>query len=478
MFLVQIQALRLKKKWHSSRAATIVDREKNLREFAAKLPFKLTAAQRRAVRAIAKDLSDSTPMNRLLNGDVGSGKTAVAAAASFLVVRSGFQTAILAPTEVLARQHFETFCNLFASSEVSVALLTGAYKMLDGRKTTRPSILRKITDGQADIVIGTHALLQKDVRFAKLSLVIVDEQHRFGVNQRAHLQEQTALAEDGQSCLIPHFLTMTATPIPRSLALAFFGDLDLSVLDEMPAGRKPVKTKVVGSLERKKTYEFIRREIAAGRQAYVILPLVDVSGSESLSHVKAATAEAEELREKIFPEFRVGLLHGKMKPREKDRIMRQFKSGEINILVSTAVVEVGVDVPNATVMIIEGAERFGLSQLHQFRGRIGRGEHASHCFLFTSKSVDPPPERLTVLAENTSGFQIAEEDLKLRGPGEFFGTRQSGMPDIAMANITNVKLIELARTYADRLLRRDPNLSKHPRLKVALEKFDQDVHRE
>ncbi len=478
MFLVQIQSLRVKKRYHEAKAAAIKTAAQTTEEFAAKLPFELTGAQKKAVEAIVKDISSDAPMNRLLNGDVGSGKTAVAATVSFAVAREGFQVAILAPTEVLARQHYETFRNLFSHTDLNIALMTGAYKMFNGKKTNRPAMLKRMADGSADIIIGTHALLQKDVHFAKLALVIVDEQHRFGVSQRAYLQEKAATVDDGSKATTPHFLTMTATPIPRSLALAFFGDLDLSVLDEMPGGRKPVKTKVVGSLERNKTYNFIHEQLSAGRQAYVILPLVETSGTESLAHVKAATAEAEELQKKIFPDFKVGLLHGRMKPKEKDAVMKDFKSGKIDVLVSTAVVEVGVDVPNASVMIIEGAERFGLSQLHQFRGRIGRGQHQSYCFLFTSKNVDPPPERLVVLSKNHSGFKIAEEDLKLRGPGEFFGTRQSGLPDIAMANITNVKLIELARTFAAELLKKDSALKNHPHLKTALEKFDKEIHRE
>jgi ATP-dependent DNA helicase RecG len=477
MFVVQIQSLRVKKAWHDASAHTI-SADSVIDDFIAQLPFTLTDGQQHAITTIASDLAKSAPMNRLLNGDVGSGKTVVAAASAYATAHNHYQVAILAPTEVLARQHFATFQKLFAHTDHSVALLTGAYKIADDHATTRAQLLKRIASHDVDIIVGTHALLQKDVHFAKLALVIVDEQHRFGVQQRAHLQEQAAIVDDGDVRTIPHFLTMTATPIPRSLALAFFGDLDLSVLDEMPANRKSIITTVVGALERERTYEFVREELAQGYQAYVILPLVELSETETLAHVKAATEEADELQEKIFPEFRVGLLHGRMKARDKDQIMTDFKNKKIDILVSTSVVEVGVDVPNASTMIIEGAERFGLSQLHQFRGRIGRGDRQSHCFLFSSKTVGTPPERLTILAQNASGFAIAEEDLKLRGPGAFFGTRQSGLPDITMANISNVKLIELARTYAAELLEKDKDLTDYPTLRQALTKYEQNVHLE
>ena len=478
MLLVQLQALRIKRQWHSEKAVAIPDAPEAARTFAATLPFTLTGAQQRAVDAITRDIATETPMNRLINGDVGSGKTAVAAAAAYAVAAAGYQVAILAPTEVLARQHYSALAQMFAHTDFDCALMTGAVKMYGDRKVTRPTILKRLRSGDARIIIGTHALIGEDVHFHNLALVVIDEQHRFGVAQRAAMQRKTRAVDDGSASTIPHFLSMTATPIPRSLALAFFGDVDLSVLDEMPRGRKPIKTTVVGSLERRKTYTFIKKQLAAGRQAYVILPLVETSGKESMAHVKAATAEAAELQKTVFADYSVGLVHGRMKAADKDRVMRQFHNGVIDVLVATAVVEVGVDVPNATVMIIEGAERFGLSQLHQFRGRIGRGSHQSYCFLFSSKNVDPPPERLRILAHNTSGFDIAEEDMKLRGPGQFFGTRQSGLPDIAMANITNVRLIEHAKTFATRILDDDPTLAEHALLAKALAKFENDVHME
>lgn len=478
MLLVQLQALRIKRRWHTEKATAVKHARESAQTFSKTLPFTLTKAQQRAVDAIIEDISTDTPMNRLVNGDVGSGKTAVAAVAAYAVATAGYQVALLAPTEVLARQHYSALSEMFAHADFDCALMTGAVKMYDNKKVTRPTLLKRIKNGDARVIIGTHALIGDDVHFKNLALVVVDEQHRFGVAQRAALQKKTSTLDDGSMHTIPHFLSMTATPIPRSLALTFFGDVDLSVLDEMPRGRKPVKTMVVGSLERDKTYDFIKKELAAGRQAYVILPLVEASGKESMAHIKAATQEAQELQKTVFADYTVGLVHGRMKAKEKEDVMQKFRSSIIDVLVATAVVEVGVDVPNATIMIIEGAERFGLSQLHQFRGRVGRGKYQSYCFLFSSKAVDPPPERLRILAHNTSGFDIAEEDMKLRGPGQFFGTRQSGLPDIAMANITNVRLIEHARTHAQEILDKDPTLVKHPYLKKALAKFENEIHME
>ncbi len=478
MLLVQLQALRIKHRWHSEKAPCITNAATVARTFTQTLPFTLTNAQKRAITAITKDLTTNQPMNRLINGDVGSGKTVIAATAAYVAATAGYQVAILAPTEVLARQHYTSIRTMFANTTLSCALMTGTYKFFGNKKVTRPTILKHLKNGTAQIIIGTHALISDDVHFHNLAIVVIDEQHRFGVAQRSAMQRKTCTLDDGSTQTIPHFLTMTATPIPRSLALAFFGDVDLSVLDEMPHGRKPIKTTVVGSMERTSTYTFIRQQLTKGRQAYVILPLVEASGKESLAHVKAATQEAQELQENVFADFTVGLIHGRMKAQEKDTIMQRFNDGAINVLVATAVVEVGVDVPNATVMIIEGAERFGLSQLHQFRGRIGRGTHQSYCFLFTSKTVDPPPERLRILAHNTSGFAIAEEDMKLRGPGQFFGTRQSGLPDIAMANITNIRLIEHAKTAAQEILDHDTDLTTHPILKEALTRFEQTIHME
>ncbi|MFA7319526.1 MAG: ATP-dependent DNA helicase RecG [Parcubacteria group bacterium] len=506
MFLVQLQTQKIKKDWAGKNSLPIAFNEKLIQNFVKKLPFTLTDAQRKASFEILKDLEKSRPMNRLLNGDVGSGKTIVAAAAALEAVSAGSQVAIMAPTEVLARQHFESFCELFKDYNFSIALLTNSYKLtchperspysdavegsasehhqqyhkadsstsLRYAQNDRKKLIEKIKSGKINLVIGTHALIQKDVAFKNLALVIIDEQHRFGVAQRAALQQETAGIDDGNRQTIPHLLTMTATPIPRTLSIAFFGSLDLSILDEMPKNRKPIITTVVAPEENHKIYTLIKSEIKKGRQAFVILPLIEESLSESMIDVKAATQEHERLEEKVFPEFKLGLLHGRLKPKEKEDVMNKFKNKEFDILVSTSVVEVGVDIPNASIMIIENAERFGLSQLHQFRGRVGRGVHQSYCFLFSQKKS----ERLRILEKTNDGFVIAEADLKLRGPGQFFGVVQSGLPDITMENLTNVKLIKFAREEAAIILNDDPQLKKHPVLAEALQKFSEHIHLE
>lgn len=340
----------------------------------------------------------------------------------------------------------------------------------------RDNLLTEIETGNIQLIIGTHALIQEGVHFKNLALVIVDEQHRFGVAQRAYIQQNIENINDGLPDKIPHLLSMTATPIPRTLALAFFGNLDISLLDEMPKDRKKIITQIVGPLERNEKYNFIRQEIKNGRQVFVILPLVEES--KVLTEVKAAVAEHKRLSEEIFKDLRVGLIHGRLKSAEKEKAMREFAEKKLDILVATAVVEVGIDISNATVMIIEDADRFGLSQLHQFRGRIGRGEHQSYCFLFTSSDSAGAKKRLKALVENSDGFKIAEIDLKLRGPGEFLGTRQSGLPDIAMENIANVKLIRISKEEAENLLKSDPELKKYPQLNERLKKFNQEIHME
>lgn len=479
MFVLQLAAARLKARWKKEKAVAMPFAEKEIKKFVASLPFMLTNAQRKVSFQIIKDLERDRPMNRLLNGDVGSGKTIVAAIAALNATLRGYQVALLAPTEILARQHYENFCKLFENHDMTIGLVTGSAKMLsDDIKSGRHEKGRKVHHTQfiihnSSIVIGTHALIQKNIRFKNLALVIVDEQHRFGVAQRAHLQQKASEINDGLPGVIPHFLTMTATPIPRTLALAFFGNLDLSLLDEMPKNRTPIITRVVKEQAYPHTYEFIRREIKKGHQTYVILPLVEES--KVLKDVKAAVTEQKRLAEKIFPDCTVGLVHGRLKPTEKDAVMRKFKGGKIDILVATAVVEVGIDVPNATVMLIEDADRFGLSQLHQFRGRVGRGAHQSYCFLFSRSENNV---RLRALEKHADGFAIAEEDLAQRGPGEFFGTRQSGIPDVAMENIANVKMVRIAGEEASALLRRDPTLSAHPLLAQALQKFEQTIHLE
>ncbi len=477
MLFVQLKALQVKALFETARGTAIPCDETTLKNFIATFPFTLTAAQQKASKEILADMGKARPMNRLLNGDVGSGKTIVAAIAALAAAEQGLQTAILAPTEVLARQHFESLSKIFEATNHDIALFTGSYRILDGKTVTRPTLLKAIRAGIPDIIVGTHALLQDDVAFDRLGLIVVDEQHRFGVAQRAKLQEMSFDSHDGIPDTIPHFLTMTATPIPRTLTLAFFGNLDLSILDELPKNRKPIITRIASTeLEREKIYAFVRNEVAKGRQAFIVFPLVEES--LALKEVKAAVAQHAHLAEHIFPDFSIGLLHGKMPAKDKERVMRDFKEKKYHILVATAVVEVGIDVPNASSIIIEEAERFGLSQLHQFRGRVGRAEHQSYCFLIPGTSSGTENARLKALAKTTSGFEIAETDLALRGPGAFFGTRQSGLPDIAMENLLNIKLITIAREEAKLLLSEDPDFSQHPLLTQALQKFEERIHLE
>jgi ATP-dependent DNA helicase RecG len=382
-------------------------------------------------------------MNRLLQGDVGSGKTVVAAAAVVGAVHCGYQAAVMAPTEILAEQHYRVFSGLLQPFGVDVALLVSGLPASE-----RARVYEGAANGLIPVVVGTHALIQDELKFSKLGLVIIDEQHRFGVVQRAMLREKGGN---------PDVLVMTATPIPRTLALTVYGDLDVSIIDEMPPGRRPVRTYWKPSSEREKVYEGVRRLVREGRQAYIVCPLVEES--EKLS-AQAATELASYLQEHVFPEFRVGLLHGQMRPAEKDAVMDAFRKGEIHILVATTVVEVGVDVPNASVMVVEGAERFGLAQLHQLRGRVGRGAHQSYCVLLGDPKTPEGQARLEVMVSTTDGFRIAEEDLRLRGPGEFYGTRQSGLPDLRVADIVrDVRILEQARSDAQELVLRDPKLS-------------------
>lgn len=477
MLLVQLKALQVKALFETAKATALSSDAFLIKKFLGTLPFTLTNAQLKASSEILQDMGKTRPMNRLLNGDVGSGKTIVAGLAAYASAENGFQTAILAPTEVLARQHFESLTKVFAGTGHDVALFTGSYRILDGQTTTRPTLLKAIRAGIPKIIVGTHALIQDDVAFDNLALIVVDEQHRFGVSQRAKLQELSFNSLDGSQELVPHFLSMTATPIPRTLTLAFFGNLDLSLLDELPKNRKPIITKIAkNAKDREKIYEFIRSEIKKGRQAFVIFPLVEES--MALKDVKAAVAEREHLAETIFPHLSIGLLHGKLKAKEKEVVMRDFKEKKYDILVATAVVEVGIDVPNASIMMIEEAERFGLAQLHQFRGRVGRGEHQSYCFLLPGKESAVANERLKILEKTNNGFEIAEADLGIRGPGAFFGSRQSGLPDIAMENLNNMRLITIARDEAKNILMADPLLTQHSLLQKALQIFEEKIHLE
>ncbi|MGQ9837084.1 MAG: ATP-dependent DNA helicase RecG [Cyanobacteriota bacterium] len=417
------------------------------------LPFQLTAAQQRVIAEILADLRDPLPMNRLVQGDVGSGKTVVAVVALLAAIQSGWQTALMAPTEVLAEQHYRKLVDWFSQLHLPVELLTGSTPA-----SKRRQILRQLQTGELPLVVGTHALIQPAVQFRNLGLVIIDEQHRFGVEQRAALQQK------GDH---PDVLTMTATPIPRTLTLALHGDLDVSQIDELPPGRKPVHTVVVRPKDRLQVVRLIEREIVQGRQAYVVLPLIEESEKLDL---KSAIEEYQRLREKVFPQFRVGLLHGRMSSREKESVVQAFRQRELDILVSTTVVEVGVDVPNASVMLIEHAERFGLSQLHQLRGRVGRGSEQSYCLLMTASKGEDALQRLKVLEQSQDGFFIAEMDLRFRGPGEVMGTRQSGLPDFALASlIDDQEVLQLARQAAEQLMATDPSLNQWPQLGHILE---------
>lgn len=419
----------------------------------AQLPFALTAAQQRVVHEIAQDLAHARPMHRLVQGDVGSGKTVVAAAAALQVIQQGWQVAIMAPTEILAEQHARTLLPWWRQLGMPAALLTGAT-----RTTERRDLLQRLGAGELPLLIGTHALLETDVVFARLGLIVIDEQHRFGVAQRL------ALKTKGTH---PHLLVLTATPIPRTLALTYYGDLDVSLVDQLPEGRKPIITKRYTEAQRPKLYEGLRKELARGRQAYVIYPLVAESETSDL---RDATAMAQVLQAEFHPDYRVALLHGRMKGEEKERVMRAFHAGEVQILATTSVVEVGVDVPNATVMIVEHAERFGLSQLHQLRGRVGRGAQQSYCIVMTDGAVSAEAQaRLEILCATTDGFRIAEEDLRLRGPGEFLGTRQSGLPELQVAQlVADTESLHEAREAAFALLARDPGLAQHPALRQAM----------
>ena len=423
--------------------AVKIDNVKCIKTFAESLPFDLTDAQKRCINEISADLKKSEPMNRLVQGDVGSGKTMVAAAAIFAVANSGYQSALMAPTEILAKQHYATFKKVFDKFGIEIALLIGG----QGAKERREE-LQKIKDGNAKVIIGTHALISDNVEFNSLALAITDEQHRFGVKQRAFLNEK------GENV---HTLVMTATPIPRTLSLILYGDLDISVIDELPPGRKPIETFGVTEKHRERVYEFVRKNVKEGRQAYMICPLVEES--EALN-AKSAMEYADKLRREVFPELKIEVLHGRLKSKEKDEIMEAFSGGMIDILVSTTVVEVGVDVPNATVMVIENSERFGLSQLHQLRGRIGRGVHSSYCILFNSSGGEVAKERVRVMCETTDGFKISEYDLKLRGPGEVFGVRQHGLPELKVSNIyTDMDILKDAQETAVKIVREDRNLS-------------------
>ena len=461
LFILQLGVINRKHNWQEAQldSAFTIDTAL-LDNFIEALPFRLTAAQQRVLKEMLSDMQRPQPMSRLLQGEVGSGKTVVATAALLMAVANGYQGAFMAPTEILAEQHFATLCQLLSgvgsqeeeapylrrfsgllSRPITLALLIG-----DITQSQKKELQQRIMEGDIDIAIGTHALIQKGVEFKQMGLAVVDEQHRFGVTQRSALR---------QKGFRPHMLVMTATPIPRTLALTLYGDLDLSVIDELPPGRQVVKTKWLRPQQRESAHNFIRKQVSAGHQAFIVCPLIEES--EAIA-AQAAVVEYERLSREVFPDLRLGLLHGRLSGEEKDGVMQRFRARKLDILVSTPVVEVGIDIPNATVMLIESADRFGLSQLHQFRGRVGRGAEQSYCILLAENPSEVGRERLGVIENVQDGFVLAEEDLKMRGPGEFFGTRQSGLPDLRMAKLSDVKILELARNEAVQLFQIDPGL--------------------
>ncbi|NMC16510.1 MAG: ATP-dependent DNA helicase RecG [Chloroflexi bacterium] len=465
IFLLQLGVIRQKRQWQGLAGTAFAVSDAWLAERLRGLPYALTNAQLKAVTEIRKDVSSPHPMNRLLQGDVGSGKTIVAVIGMSIVIEGGAQAALMAPTGILAEQHYRTILRLLteAGAQQAAFLAPEEIRLLTGDTSTadRREILKGLQSGAVKLLVGTHALIEDPVSFRNLQMVVVDEQHRFGVQQRA------ALRAKGEN---PHLLVMTATPIPRSLQLTVFGDLDVSVMDEMPAGRLPIQTRIIYPYERHRVYELIEEQVQAGHQAFIIYPLVEQGENEE---VKAAVEEQQRLQAEAFPHLKVGLVHGRMKPVDKDAVMLAFRNKEYDILVSTSVVEVGVDIPNATIMVIEGANRFGLAQLHQFRGRVGRGDAQSFCILIPDSDSAAENERLTVMTQTNDGFVLAEKDLQQRGPGDFLGTRQAGFVDLKMANLADVRLIQKARAIAEQVLEKDPDLEadENQALRRAVENF-------
>ncbi|MBM4432169.1 MAG: ATP-dependent DNA helicase RecG, partial [Chloroflexi bacterium] len=466
----QLGVLRQRDVWRQQPSRPMVVDRAMVEAFVSALPFTLTTAQRRVLQEISADLQQSYPMSRLLQGDVGSGKTVVALAAMLIAVANGMQAVIMAPTEILAEQHFRTVTTMLQEvgqrvrdatdadffSGVQIGWLTGSLGQADKEEQRR-----QIAAGEVGIVVGTHALIQEGVIFRDLGLAIVDEQHRFGVAQRA------ALRQKGYN---PHMLVMSATPIPRTLALTVYGDLDLSVIDELPPHRPRIITKWLAPAEREQAYAFLRAQVQKGRQAFVICPLIEES---ERVEAPAAVNEHHRLQDKVFPDLRLGLLHGRMPSADKEQVMTRFRARDYDVLVTTPVVEVGIDVPNATVMLVEGADRFGLAQLHQFRGRVGRGRDQSYCLLLADSPSLGGEQRLKIIEETQDGFVLAEEDLRLRGPGEFFGTRQSGLPDLKVAKSGDVRILEEVRQAAQDLIGQDPGLAQpgHQLLAQKVRKF-------
>lgn len=495
LFLIQLSVLKEKQKILLKKAPACPMDIELMKKFTESLSFTLTDSQKKCGFQILKDLEKPSPMSRLLEGDVGSGKTVVATMGALNTIKCGYQVAFMAPTEILAKQHFKSISKLLENFDVTIGLMTSKnYRLSKGKEVleiSRQSLLGDLENGQINLLIGTHSLIQKTVVFKNLGFAIVDEQHRFGVEQRAKLF-------DGKK-LTPHLLSMTATPIPRTLALTIYGDLDLSLISEMPKNRKPIKTVIVEPTQRKEAYAFIEKEVKNGKGVFVICPKIDSKKTKEtdlcavpsvgsftpqnynfnsilINEVKAVKEEYERLSKEIFPDLRITMLYGKMKAEEKEKIMLDFQKGEIDILVSTSVVEVGVDVPRATIMMIEGAERFGLAQLHQFRGRVGRSDAQSYCFLFTTSPDQLNRKRLKALVDSSNGFELAEKDLEIRGPGQLYGAQQWGIPDFAMEGLFNIFLVEKTRNSAKEILEKDPKLDNYPVLKERLKNLEKRIH--
>ncbi len=486
LFLMQLRVISEKMALAKEKAHRIGPKGKTLEEIIGRLPFKLTASQQGSLTEVLGDMGKNTPMNRLLQGDVGSGKTIIAGIAAYLTADQGLQAAFMAPTEILARQHYATIKKFFPELRSGLGLIlskeTRAYYG-EGLETElkKSQFISDAASGKIAILVGTHALIEKGITFNDLGLVIVDEQHRFGVKQR------DMLIKGNRDDAMPHFLSMSATPIPRTLMMTVFGDLDLSVIGELPSGRKEIISKIVAPENRDKAYAFIRGQVRKGRQGFVICPRIDsaadsgegaVKLANNWDEVKAVKDEYDKLKNRIFPDLRVGMIHGKLKTVEKSAVMDDFSKGKVDLIVSTSVVEVGVDVPNATIMMIEDSDRFGLAQLYQLRGRVGRGEHQSFCFLFTESRSEAIRKRLESILTAKNGFELAEKDLEIRGPGEFLGSEQSGMPDIAMRGLQNPALVRNARAAAEECLKEDPSLDKFPELKDKVARMNALLHLE
>lgn len=467
-FLHQLLHAKSRRELKMQKAPKVPFNEDVVKKAVQDLPFTLTAAQKKAVWAIIKDMNRPEPMNRLLEGDVGSGKTVVAALVALNAAKDGWQTSMLAPTEILAEQHAQTLQKLFGK-QMTIALYTRTKRRIGDKEVTKAQLLHALKNNAAQIVVGTHALLTQDVVFERLGLIVVDEQHRFGVRQRQALKDK-----QGDLDGIPHLLSMTATPIPRSLALVLYGDLDRSILNEYPAGRKPIETQVVEVGREEPVYQKMREEMKAGRQVFVVCPLIEESDALGVNSVQQVF---KEFVLEPFKGFRVVMLHGRMKTKEKDEVMRKFANGEADMLISTTVVEVGVDVPNATIMYVEGAERFGLAQLHQLRGRVGRGEHQSYCFLHPSGILgEIARERLRAIEDSQDGFDLAEKDLQLRGPGNIFGTEQSGFEQFKLGTMHDIDLMSAAKDFSKEILDKSPDISLYPKLRDRLLRYVDEVH--